>query len=293
MSSNRSHDVALLGCGLLGSAFARAFARNGRSVVAWNRTYEKAETLAADKIDPVHSVVDAVRTAPLVLTCMTNYAATWSAVRQVDSWRGKALINLSAGVPDDAEKMEAWAHVRGAGYLDGAVLFGPREVGSSEAIVFYSGSPDVWSRYERELMAVAGSSTYLSNQAGMAMIAGLGAGAFHVAAYSAFVEAATYMYSQSVSPDRILEGIMAFHRDLPALFKESIAAIASNNHESDQTSIHVYAEAMRSALAMIKAAGQPARVSGAAMANLAAADAAGLGNLGFSAQTKVMRETTG
>jgi prephenate dehydrogenase len=37
-----SHDVTVVGCGLMGGALARALVRDGWSVAAWNRTYERA-----------------------------------------------------------------------------------------------------------------------------------------------------------------------------------------------------------------------------------------------------------
>ncbi|MCV7081858.1 NAD(P)-binding domain-containing protein [Mycolicibacterium insubricum] len=45
-----SHDVVVLGCGLMGSALARSFATRGYSTGTWNRTHERAEALAADGV---------------------------------------------------------------------------------------------------------------------------------------------------------------------------------------------------------------------------------------------------
>ena len=46
-SSSASPHVAVLGMGLLGSAFAEALLARGTSVTVWNRTRSKAERLEA------------------------------------------------------------------------------------------------------------------------------------------------------------------------------------------------------------------------------------------------------
>jgi choline dehydrogenase-like flavoprotein len=52
----KTYDVAVIGCGLMGSALARTFARNGLSVAVWNRTPERAEALAGKGISAVRAV---------------------------------------------------------------------------------------------------------------------------------------------------------------------------------------------------------------------------------------------
>ena len=36
--------------------------------------------------------------------------------------RGKVLVQLSSGTPDEAREMESWARPRGIDYLDGAIM---------------------------------------------------------------------------------------------------------------------------------------------------------------------------
>jgi hypothetical protein len=53
----------------------------------------------------------------------------------------------------------------------------------------------------------------------------------------------------------------------------------------------VYAEGTRTGLATVRAAGHRARLLGAAVESLEAANAAGLGKLGIYAQAKVTRQS--
>ncbi|MEU9478728.1 hypothetical protein [Streptomyces sp. NPDC048191] len=74
-----------------------------------------------------------------------------------------------------------------------------------------------------------------------------------------------------------------------AMAKESVTAIASDQHETDTAHLNAYAVGCRAALDVIRAAGFKVRLLEAAGENLNEAERAGLGELGFFALTKVAR----
>ena len=59
-------NIAFLGTGLLGGAFAEAAAKRGDSVTAWNRSPEKAKALAPFGVKAAATPADAVRGASRV-----------------------------------------------------------------------------------------------------------------------------------------------------------------------------------------------------------------------------------
>ncbi|WP_034274502.1 NAD(P)-binding domain-containing protein [Haloechinothrix halophila] len=282
------HDVAVLGCGPMGAALARAFARSGYSVAAWNRTPERAEALADDGIRPVGAVDDAVASAPLIVACLTTYEATLSALDPIADWHGTTLINLATGAPYEATVMESWAAKRGAEYLDGSIVCYPQDIGTPGGAILYSGSSAAWAEHEKTLRSLAGSSAYVSEQVTDASALNVGVvGGFYVSALSAYVEAATYVLSHGVATE-VLDAITQVTIDgLRKGNVDAAAAIVSDGHATDQATIDTYAEAAGAALAVMRRSGQRARLLGAAVENLATAKAAGLGTLGFTAQAKV------
>jgi ornithine cyclodeaminase/alanine dehydrogenase-like protein (mu-crystallin family) len=130
-----THDVAVIGCGLMGAALARALADSGRSVAAWNRTPERAEALAGDGITPVRAIEDAVRSTRLIVACLSTYEATVAALEPVAGWDGAVLVNLASGAPEEAAELRRWAAQRGAEYLDGSIVGYPQDIGSAEAAI--------------------------------------------------------------------------------------------------------------------------------------------------------------
>ncbi|TCK21921.1 NAD(P)-dependent oxidoreductase [Pseudonocardia endophytica] len=288
--SPHTHDVTVIGCGLMGAGLARQFAKSGFRVVAWNRTHERAEALAGDGVTPVRAVVDAVRAAPLVVSCTSTYDTTRSALDPVDQWHGTTLVNLANGTPDEADAFERWARARGARTLEGGIFCYPQDLGSAEATIYYSGPAMLWTEHERTLTVLAGSSRHVSEQTRTANVMFVGISAFFIPAMSAYVEAATYLLDQGVSPDTLREITVPPLRTITYTTEETTEAITTGRYDSDQATVALYAETSAICLDAVRAAGHRARLLAAAVENLDRAEAAGLGGLGFYAQAKTARD---
>jgi 3-hydroxyisobutyrate dehydrogenase-like beta-hydroxyacid dehydrogenase len=231
-----------------------------------------------------------VSSSPLVVTCTIDYQSTLSALDPIDSWEGITLVNLSTGTPDEADEFERWAAERGAAYLEGNIFGFPRDIGSVTGMILYSGAPDIWARHEETLLVLAGASRHVADDLRTANVLILGFGAFFLPALGAFVEAATYVLTQGVSATLLAEvTVPTFGEAFPSAIEEAASAITTGEHETDQATLETYVEGGRSFLDQMRGAGQHARLLAATVENLEVADAAGLGKLGFYAQTKVAR----
>jgi 3-hydroxyisobutyrate dehydrogenase len=62
--------AAVLGTGIMGSAMARSLAREGHEVTVWNRTADRAEALAGDRITACGGIADALLGADVVITML-------------------------------------------------------------------------------------------------------------------------------------------------------------------------------------------------------------------------------
>lgn len=284
-------DIAVVGAGLMGAALARALADADHTVRLWNRTPERAERLATERIRAVGALTEAVAGADLVIACTASYDTTRDALAVVTDWGDTALVNVTTGSPEDAEQMAEWAAGRGIPYLDGSLLCFPEYVGSPDALVVYAGSPEVWQRHESALRALGGASRYLSERVGSASVLETAIiGSFYVTAVGAYVEAATYAHSQGVSAEMLREVTRLTLRTLGAATKEASAAIESGEHGTQQATLATYANGARHFLSTLRAEGHRARILGAATETLEAARAAGLGELGIYAQTQVLND---
>ncbi|MDX3657210.1 NAD(P)-binding domain-containing protein [Streptomyces sp. ID05-26A] len=158
-----SEAITVLGLGNLGRALAEAFVRDGRSVVVWNRSEGKAAGLAATVAS---SPAEAVAAGGLVVVALLDHQAAQRVLSGADV-RGKALVNLTSGTPDEARELAEWAAAHGAEYLHGAVYAVPQTIGTDASSIIYSGSSAVHERW-REALTVLGKVTFLGADAGRA-----------------------------------------------------------------------------------------------------------------------------
>ena len=156
-------EATVIGLGAMGAALARCLLRK-RSVTVWNRSTAKAEALAVEGATIAPCVAEAVAASPLLLICVSDYAATkalFAGRDATDALKGRIVVQLSTGTPVDAA--ESWAFFNGnkAAYLDGAIKAYPAGIGTAEAVILLAGARDAFARAEPVLRDLVGNPRYL------------------------------------------------------------------------------------------------------------------------------------
>ena len=82
--------------------------------------------------------------------------------------RGKVLVQLSSGTPDEAREMESWTRPRGIDYLDGAIMSYPVDIGRPEGTVLYSGPDELFNRLKLVLLAFGDNAMFVGKEIGQA-----------------------------------------------------------------------------------------------------------------------------
>lgn len=282
---NNTYDVAVVGCGLMGSALARTLTQQGHRVGAWNRTPEGAEALAGDGVRPERNLDELVRSASLVLACTATYDTTRAALEQATDWAATTLVNVGTGTPDEAEAMEVWARERGAAYLDGAILCYPQHIGTPDGVILFAGPAETWEAHESVLTGL-GTASHVSSQARAASILDVTfAGGFFISSLGAYVEAASYALSQGLTAAELTDFSRSLWEVIHSATEEAARAIESGEYETDQATISVFAAGARVCRDVMRDAGHRASFMQAAVDLLTDAEDAGLGRLGFAAQS--------
>lgn len=164
-------DVSVLGLGPMGSALARALLGGAHCVTVWNRSAAKAEALVRGGALLAPGAADAVAASAVVIVCVADYAASY-AVLESDgasaALKGKVVVQLSTGTPQDARTAQAWAHEPGADYLHGAILATPSQIGRPDTPLFLSGSATALRASEPLLKSIAGTLMPMGDAAGAA-----------------------------------------------------------------------------------------------------------------------------
>jgi 3-hydroxyisobutyrate dehydrogenase-like beta-hydroxyacid dehydrogenase len=161
-------DITVIGLGAMGTALAEAFLNQGHKVTVWNRSPAKAEALAAKGAIVAVSVEEAVRSSPLIVTCLLVYDTVREALGPSEAaLSGRTLVNLTNGTPEQARAMSGWAVSHGASYVDGGIMAVPPMIGGPHALILYSGSRQAFDACSWQLGAL-GTSKYLGEDPGLA-----------------------------------------------------------------------------------------------------------------------------
>jgi 3-hydroxyisobutyrate dehydrogenase-like beta-hydroxyacid dehydrogenase len=164
-------EVTVIGLGNMGSALARALldAPQGRTVTVWNRTPAKAVPLVQMGAVLAPSAAAAIEASPIIMVCVTNYAASNQILGEVaTNLAGKLLVQFTTGTPQHARTNEAWAHEHGVEYLDCAITGSPDSIGTPSAHILVAGREVVFQKVELTLRVLADNLDYKGEQIGLA-----------------------------------------------------------------------------------------------------------------------------
>ena len=118
--------VGVLGTGRMGSAFARALARDGHEVLLWNRTLERCYALAGQLgagVRVAGSAAEVAANTDVTLSMVADGPAVTAIYEGPDgvlagAHAGGVLVDLSTVPPSTIRALEPLARERGAGILD-------------------------------------------------------------------------------------------------------------------------------------------------------------------------------
>lgn len=132
--------VAILGTGRMGSAAAERLASQGYELILWNRTREKASTLA-EKLGAkaVPAPFDAVQEAEYTLIFLSDEDAIYSVMSTFHRMDGAVIVNHSTITPHGSSRFQAFVESLGGCYVEAPVLGGPSTLRKGTALIVVAG----------------------------------------------------------------------------------------------------------------------------------------------------------
>jgi 3-hydroxyisobutyrate dehydrogenase-like beta-hydroxyacid dehydrogenase len=269
----------------MGSTLAQAFVAGGHDVTAWNRS----EDLAAERLNRLNAsgvrvtavAAEAVAASPLIVACVLDYNATFSALDQAgvaDAVAGRSLLCLCSGEPQGARDVSEWVGERGGSYLDGGIVGYPRHVGGARTVFIYSGDRKVFDAHLATLEALAGDARYLGADPGAAKSVYLALWPYYYSSLAGFLESAAL--AQSVGMPVAEFQTLAPHLAALALehVQEAAGRVERGDYSGDQASVDVHWKGFLPIVDAFAEADLSARMTDAFVAYLDAARAAGDGS---------------
>nr|CEL20684.1 3-hydroxyisobutyrate dehydrogenase [Kibdelosporangium sp. MJ126-NF4]CTQ89597.1 3-hydroxyisobutyrate dehydrogenase (EC 1.1.1.31) [Kibdelosporangium sp. MJ126-NF4] len=261
----------------MGHALAAAFAAANHSTTVWNRTPGKETDLNATV---AATAAEAISASPLVVACVLNYSAAQE-ILDAAALKGRTLVNLSGGSPQQAREMATWAGENGIDYLDGVIMATPDAIGGPEAALFYSGPDDVYSTHQPTLAALGENAHYLGDDPGRASAFDTSLQDMMWTSMSGVVHMFTLAASENIAATDIAAHAKALLGFFPDMIDMLAAQIAAGEFAGEVGTIDQAAVIMDNILSPIRANGVDNGVLSAARAEVQRAIDGGYGADGF------------
>ena len=196
-------NIAFLGIGLLGSAFAEAAAKRGDTVTAWNRSPDKVRALASFGVKAAASPAEAVRDATRVHLVLKDDAV----VEQVLAV-ARAALRPDAVIIDHTTTLPALTAVRaqrlaadGLRYLHCPVFMGPPAARNAQGSMMIAGPRQLFDSVKTELAQMTGRLEYLGERADLAAANKLFGNAMILGVSAVMADVLTMAQATQVDPE--------------------------------------------------------------------------------------------
>jgi 3-hydroxyisobutyrate dehydrogenase len=179
-------NIAFLGTGLLGGAFAEAAAKRGDTVTAWNRSPDKVRALQQFGVIAAATPAEAVRGAARVHLTLKDDAVVEEVLGAARGGLAPdaVIIDHSTTLPTLTAARAARLQAEGMKYLHCPVFMGPAAARKAQGSMMVAGPKVLFESVKGDLARMTGRLEYLGERAdlaavkklcGNAMIVGIGA----------------------------------------------------------------------------------------------------------------------
>ena len=165
-------NIAFLGTGLLGGAFAEACAKRGDTVVAWNRSPDKVLALAQFGVKAAGTPAEAVQGAARVHFVLKDDAVVEEVIAAARPGLGTnaILIDHSTTLPALTAERAKRLSAQGLKYLHCPVFMMPQAARNAQGSMLAAGPKALFESVKAELARMTGRLEYLGERADLAAV---------------------------------------------------------------------------------------------------------------------------
>jgi 3-hydroxyisobutyrate dehydrogenase-like beta-hydroxyacid dehydrogenase len=228
----------------MGSALAVALLNKGFATTVWNRTAAKAEPLSRLGARVAKSMLEALDQTEMVVVNVNNYDSTFQLFRDAAveaALRGKMLVQLSSGTPDEARGMQSWAGRHGIEYLDGAIMSYPAGIGKPEGTVLYSGSEELFKSAKPVLLAFGDNAMFVGDEIGHASALDVGLLMWAMSTMTGFLQGYVVCEAENVPLERYMQLVKGLMPVLDSLVADLYARVQAKEYGNTQAALETWA----------------------------------------------------
>ncbi|HNV60055.1 MAG TPA: NAD(P)-binding domain-containing protein [Rhodoferax sp.] len=195
-------NIAFLGTGLLGAAFAEAAARRGDTVAAWNRTPDKALALVPFGVKAVSTPAEAVQGASRVHLVLKDDAVVDDVIEAARPQLAPNAVVLdhTTTLPELTVARAARLAALGIAYLHCPVFMGPPAARNAQGSMMVAGPRALFERVQAELAAMTTRLEYMGERADLAAVNKLFGNAMIIGVSAMMADILTMAQASGVDP---------------------------------------------------------------------------------------------
>ncbi len=196
-------NIAFLGTGLLGAAFAEAAAKRGDTVTAWNRSPEKVLALAPFGVRATTTPLQAVRGAQrihLVLKDDDSVEEVLASAREGIA-ADAIVIDHTTTLPTRTAARAQRYLAEGLNYLHCPVFMGPAAARQAQGTMMVAGPPVLFERVQADLARMTSRLEYFGERSDLAAVNKLFGNAMIIGVGAVMADVFTMAQASDVSPE--------------------------------------------------------------------------------------------
>lgn len=222
-------NIAFLGTGLLGGAFAEAAAKRGDTVTAWNRSADKVHALAQFGVKAAATPADAVRGATRVHLVLKDDAVVEEviALAQAELSPDAILIDHSTTLPQLTAVRAERLRAAGVKYLHCPVFMGPPAARNAQGSMMVAGPKALFDAVEADLAKMTGRLLFMGERTDLAAANKLLGNAMIIGLSATLADVLTLAQASDVASEGAIDLLGLF--DLNAMVKGRGLNMAKGN----------------------------------------------------------------
>lgn len=286
-------DVSVVGLGAMGSALARAFLDQGKSVTVWNRSHHRAEALVAAGARLADRPAGAFGSSPVVVMCVLDELAAeeiLAADGVAGTLTGRVVAQLSTMSPEAFDRQAAYVSRSGGQLLAGGIMAYPRTIGLPSTAILLSGPRDAYDSHADLFAALGGASRHVGEGAAAAVLS-LACWTYYYPALGAFFEAAALVESAGLPMSALTDLAPLMADELVTGITDVAERVERRNFSGEQSTVDVHIEALEVIANELSKRKLASTMMDAFLGSLYEARRQGLGHEDVAAVSKVVRRS--
>jgi 3-hydroxyisobutyrate dehydrogenase len=222
-------NIAFLGTGLLGSAFAEAAAKRGDTVTAWNRSPDKVLALAQFGVKAASTPAEAVRGASRVHLVLRDDSVVEEVLSAAsDGLSADAIIiDHSTTLPTLTAERALRFHAQGKKYLHCPVFMGPAAARNAQGVMLAAGSKMAFESVKVDLAGMTARLDYVGERVELAAVHKLLGNAMIIGTWAVVADVLALAKASGLEPENALKVVGML--DLNAMVSGRGANMAKGN----------------------------------------------------------------